>query len=53
MPTAMDVASSALSPERSGVGSALLQAVRMVGGSFGAAILGSVHQRRPIAAGST
>ena len=42
MPTAMDVALSALSPEHSGVGSALLQAVRMVGGSFGAAILGSV-----------
>ena len=42
MPTAMDVALSALSPESSGVGSALLQAIRMVGGSFGAAILGSV-----------
>jgi DHA2 family multidrug resistance protein-like MFS transporter len=42
MPKCMDAALSALSPERSGVGSALLQAVRMVGGSFGAAILGSI-----------
>jgi DHA2 family multidrug resistance protein-like MFS transporter len=42
MPKAMDAAVGALSAERSGVGSALLQAVRMVGGAFGAAILGSV-----------
>ena len=42
LPKAMDAALGALSPERSGVGSALLQAVRMVGGAFGAAILGSV-----------
>jgi MFS transporter, DHA2 family, multidrug resistance protein len=42
MPKAMDAALGALTAERSGVGSALLQAVRMVGGSFGAAILGSV-----------
>jgi DHA2 family multidrug resistance protein-like MFS transporter len=42
MPKAMDAALGALSAERSGVGSALLQAVRMVGGSFGAAILGSI-----------
>jgi MFS transporter, DHA2 family, multidrug resistance protein len=42
MPKAIDAAIGALSPERSGVGSALLQALRMVGGSFGAAILGSI-----------
>jgi len=42
LPKAMDAALGALSPERSGVGSALLQAVRMVGGAFGAAILGSI-----------
>ena len=42
MPVAMDAALGALSPERAGVGSAVIQALRMVGGSFGAAILGSV-----------
>jgi MFS transporter, DHA2 family, multidrug resistance protein len=42
MPTAMDAALGALSPEHSGVGSALIQSLRMVGGAFGAAILGSV-----------
>jgi DHA2 family multidrug resistance protein-like MFS transporter len=42
MPTAMDAALGALSPEHGGVGSALIQALRMVGGAFGAAILGSV-----------
>ncbi len=41
MPASMNAALGALSAERSGVGSALLQAVRMIGGSFGAAILGS------------
>jgi DHA2 family multidrug resistance protein-like MFS transporter len=41
MPASMNAALGALSAERSGVGSALLQAVRMVGGSFGAALLGS------------
>jgi len=42
LPTAMDAALGALSPEHGGVGSALIQALRMVGGAFGAAILGSV-----------
>jgi MFS transporter, DHA2 family, multidrug resistance protein len=42
LPTVMDAALGALSPEHGGVGSALIQAVRMVGGAFGAAILGSV-----------
>lgn len=42
MPVAMDAAIGTLDEERSGVGSAVIQAVRMVGGSFGAAILGSV-----------
>lgn len=42
MPTAMDAALGALSAERSGVGSGTIQALRMVGGSFGAAILGSL-----------
>jgi DHA2 family multidrug resistance protein-like MFS transporter len=42
MPVAMDAAIGTLAEESGGVGSALIQAVRMVGGSFGAAILGSV-----------
>jgi EmrB/QacA subfamily drug resistance transporter len=42
LPTAMDAALGALSPEHGGVGSGLIQALRMVGGAFGAAILGSV-----------
>jgi MFS transporter, DHA2 family, multidrug resistance protein len=42
MPVAMDAAIGTLGEESGGVGSALIQAVRMVGGSFGAAILGSV-----------
>jgi EmrB/QacA subfamily drug resistance transporter len=42
MPTSMDAALGALSPERSGVGSGTIQALRMVGGTFGAAVLGSV-----------
>jgi len=42
MPTAMNAALGALSAERSGVGSGAIQALRMVGGSFGAAILGSI-----------
>jgi MFS transporter, DHA2 family, multidrug resistance protein len=56
MPKAMDAALGALTPERSGVGSALLQAVRMVGGSFGAAILGSLLNsayRAGLAGGTT
>jgi EmrB/QacA subfamily drug resistance transporter len=42
MPTAMDAALAALSPERAGAGSGMMQALRMVGGTFGAAVLGSV-----------
>jgi EmrB/QacA subfamily drug resistance transporter len=42
LPTAMDAALGALSPEHGGIGSAVIQSVRMVGGAFGAAILGSV-----------
>jgi DHA2 family multidrug resistance protein-like MFS transporter len=42
MPTAMDAALSTLPKDSSSVGSAVIQAVRMVGGSFGAAVLGSV-----------
>ncbi|BBI36412.1 DHA2 family efflux MFS transporter permease subunit [Cohnella abietis] len=42
LPTAMDVAMSALSAERSGVGSALIMAMRQVGGTIGVAILGTV-----------
>jgi hypothetical protein len=38
----MDAALGALSVDSSGVGSGVIQATRMVGGSFGAAILGSV-----------
>lgn len=41
MPVAMDAAIGSLREDAGGVGSALIQAVRMVGGSFGAAILGS------------
>ncbi|GAB2813105.1 DHA2 family efflux MFS transporter permease subunit [Actinocorallia aurea] len=42
LPTAMHLALSALDVDRAGAGSGLLMTVRMVGGSFGAAILGSV-----------
>ena len=42
LPTSMGAALSALSPERSGVGSALIQALRQVGGTIGVAILGTV-----------
>ena len=42
MATSAAAALSALSPERSGVGSAVMQALQKVGGPFGAAILGSV-----------
>lgn len=41
LPTAMDAALGALSPERSGVGSALIMALRQVGGAIGVAILGA------------
>ncbi|CAI9419217.1 DHA2 family efflux MFS transporter permease subunit [Nocardioides sp. T2.26MG-1] len=42
LPTAMDAALGAVPADAEGVGSAVLQALRMVGSSFGAAILGSV-----------
>jgi DHA2 family multidrug resistance protein-like MFS transporter len=42
MATSAAAALSALAPERSGVGSAVMQALQKVGGPFGAAILGSV-----------
>jgi hypothetical protein len=42
MPSAMNAALGALSPEHSGTGSALIQALRQVGASLGAAILGTV-----------
>lgn len=42
LPTAMDGALAGLSARHSGVGSAVIQALRMVGASFGAAVLGSV-----------
>ena len=42
LPTAMDAALGALPPDSAGVGAAMSQALRTVGGSFGAAILGSV-----------
>jgi len=42
MPTALNVALGALSPARSGSGSALLTAMRQVGGTIGVAVLGTV-----------
>lgn len=42
LPAAMDEAVSSLTPERSGVGSALLMAMRQVGGTLGVALLGAV-----------
>jgi Na+/melibiose symporter-like transporter len=42
MPTAMSVAVSQLTAERSGAGSALQMAVRQVGGAVGVAVLGTV-----------
>jgi len=42
LPAAMDEAISALTPERSGVGSALLMTMRQVGGTLGVAGLGAV-----------
>lgn len=42
LPACMDVAMSALSGESSGVGSALIMAMRNVGGTMGVALLGSV-----------
>jgi MFS transporter, DHA2 family, multidrug resistance protein len=42
LPPAMNAALRKLTGERSGVGSALISAVRQVGGTFGVAVLGSV-----------
>jgi MFS transporter, DHA2 family, multidrug resistance protein len=42
MPTALNAAIGALSPERSGSGSALITAMRQVGGTIGVAVLGTV-----------
>jgi MFS family permease len=42
MPTALNVALSALSAARSGAGSALITAMRQVGGTIGVAVLGTV-----------
>lgn len=42
LPTAMNAATNSLSAERSGVGAALLMALRQVGGAIGVAILGTV-----------
>jgi MFS transporter, DHA2 family, multidrug resistance protein len=42
MPTALNAALGALSPERSGSGSALITAMRQVGGTIGIAVLGTV-----------
>lgn len=42
LPPAMDLALGELSTESAGVGSAVNQAIRTLGGSFGAAVLGSV-----------
>jgi EmrB/QacA subfamily drug resistance transporter len=42
LPTTIDTALGAVSTETSGVASGVLQALRMVGGAFGAAILGAI-----------
>ncbi len=42
MPPALNAALGALSPQRSGIGNAVLQAMRQVGGAIGVAVLGTV-----------
>ncbi|MDR8412175.1 DHA2 family efflux MFS transporter permease subunit [Nonomuraea sp. 3-1Str] len=42
LPTAMDAALGTLSPGTAGVGAAVNQSIRTLGGSFGAAVLGSI-----------
>jgi DHA2 family multidrug resistance protein-like MFS transporter len=42
LPPSMTIAMSALSAERAGAGSAVLMTVRLVGGAFGSAVLGSL-----------
>ena len=46
MPAAMGAALDAMSPERAGSGSALIQALRQAGGTIGVAILGTVLATR-------
>ncbi|MCL6458389.1 MAG: MFS transporter [Gorillibacterium sp.] len=46
LPAAMDAAMSPLSTDQSGVGSALIMALRQVGGTMGVAILGTVLSTR-------
>lgn len=46
MPAAMGAALGALSAERSGSGSALIQALRQAGGTIGVAVLGTVLATR-------
>ncbi|GAA2208969.1 DHA2 family efflux MFS transporter permease subunit [Nonomuraea monospora] len=42
LPTVMDAALGTLSPANAGVGAAVNQSIRTLGGSFGAAVLGSI-----------
>ncbi|MEU4475301.1 MFS transporter [Micromonospora sp. NPDC023888] len=42
LPTSMDTALGTLTEERSGIGSAVIQAMRQVGGTVGVAVLGTV-----------
>ncbi len=42
VPPALNTALGALTPERSGIGNAVLQAMRQVGGAIGVAVLGTV-----------
>ncbi|HEY5857349.1 MAG TPA: DHA2 family efflux MFS transporter permease subunit [Aldersonia sp.] len=46
MPAAMGVAIDALSADRAGIGSAMIQAFRQVGGTIGVAVLGTVLATR-------
>jgi MFS transporter, DHA2 family, multidrug resistance protein len=55
LPASMTIAMSALSADRGGMGSALLMTIRLVGGAFGSAVLGSLlsagYQSRVAVAG--
>lgn len=53
LPTAMDAALGELSADRGGVGSALIQACRQVGGTIGVALLGTVLASRYDGPGDT
>jgi hypothetical protein len=46
LPVVMDAAVAALTPERSGVGSALMMALRQVGATLGVAVLGTILNAR-------